>query len=287
MKKIIVISDIHSNYAALESAFETVKRINPDGIIFLGDYVTDFPYPQRTMELLYKCQFEYNCWFIKGNREDYLLQHRENPNDGWTYSSSVGSFLYTYENLTEKDLDFFGSLPNCLEIKIDNMSVITVCHGSPKSTTENLLLNSKAQNKYVKCIKGNILLCGHTHHRKILSVKDKKIVFCPSLGLPQDGEKYGHTWITLLTSSDNNWVTEFIDIKFDADTLIDDYRKSDLTKYAPIFSECIIKSLQIHGDIAYQCVVLAWDCAKKDKFKGGKILPEKYWIQAAKELKII
>lgn len=285
--KIIVISDIRSNYAAFESAFDTIEEINPDGIIFLGDYVTDFPYPQRTMELLYKCQSKYKGWFIKGNREDYLLQHRENPNDGWTYSSSVGSFLYTYENLTEADINFFGNLPSCLDIKIDDMPVVTACHGSPESTTENILLNSSAQVKYAKKIKGNILLCGHSHHRKIVPVKDKKIVFCPSLGLPQDGEKYGHSWITLLTSSDNNWKIEFIDIKFDADTLIKDYRKSELIKYAPIFSECIIKSLQIHGDIAYQCVLLAWNNAKKDKFKGGKILPEKYWIQAAKELKII
>ena len=63
--KIIVISDIHSNYAAFESAFDTIEEINPDGIIFLGDYVTDFPYPQRTMELLYKCQCKYKGWFIK------------------------------------------------------------------------------------------------------------------------------------------------------------------------------------------------------------------------------
>ncbi len=287
MKKIIVISDIHSNYAAFESAFNTIKEIHPDGIIFLGDYVTDFPYPQRTMEILRKCKSAYKCWFIRGNREDYLLQHRKNPNDGWVYSSSVGSFLYTYENLTDDDLDFFTDLPIYSEIDIEGVPLICACHGSPKSTTENILLNSSAQLKYAKRIKGNILLCGHSHHRNTVKIKDKKIVFCPSLGLPQDGEKYGHSWITLLTSSDNNWKPEFIDIKFDADTLIEDYRKSDLTEYAPIFSECIMKSLQVHGDIAYQCVVLAWEKAKKDNFKGGKILPEKYWIQAAKELKII
>lgn len=287
MKKIIVISDIHSNYAAFESAFDAVEKINPDGIIFLGDYVTDFPYPQRTMNLLYKFNTAYKCWFLRGNREDYLLQHRKNKNDGWCRSSSVGSLLYTYENLTEADLDFFGSLPHCLKIKLDNIPLITACHGSPKSTTENILTNPSAQNKYIKRIKGNILLCGHSHHRKIISVKGKQLVFCPSLGLPQDDEQYGHTWITLLTVSDNNVQTEFIDIKFDADMLIEDYRKSDLLKYAPIFSECIIKSLQLHGDLAYQCVVLAWDFANKDNFCGGKILPEKYWIKAAKELNII
>lgn len=158
MKKLIVIADIHSNYVALESAFETVEKINPDGIIFLGDYVTDFPYPQRTMKLLYKFQSAYKCWFLRGNREDYLLQHRKNQNDGWCYSSSVGSLLYTYENLTTADLDFFADLPICSEIIIDGEPVISTCHGSPKSATENILLNSFAQIKYARKIKGNIIM---------------------------------------------------------------------------------------------------------------------------------
>lgn len=287
MKKIIVIADIHSNYAAFESAFTAIEKIKPDGIIFLGDYVTDFPYPQRTMKLLYKCKEVCNCHFLRGNREDYLLEHRKNPNDGWKQSSSVGSLLYTYKNLTDFDLDFFADLPSCSEIKFDAVPLITACHASPDSTTENILTHPVAQTKYTKRIKSNILLCGHSHHRKIVNIKDKQIIFCPSLGLPQDGEEYGHTWITLLTSSETAWNAEFIDIEFDADALIDDYKKSDLLRYAPVFSQCIIKSLQMRGDIAYQCVVLAWDYAGKDGFKGGKILPEKYWIQAAKELEII
>ena len=287
MKKIIVISDIHSNYAAFGASFNTIEKIKPDGIIFLGDYVTDFPYPQRTMELLHKSKARYNCHFLRGNREDYLLEHRNNPNDGWVYSSGTGSLLYTYENLTDEDLDFFADLPIYSEISIDGAPLICACHGSPKSNKENILLNSSAQAKYAKKIRGNILLCGHSHHKKTVSVKDKKIVFCPSLGLPQDGEEYGHTYITLLTSSENDWKAEFIEIKFDADALIEDYRKSDLVEYAPVFSECVIKNLQTNCDIAYQCVVLAWKKANEDNFKGGKILPEKYWIQAAKELEII
>lgn len=131
------------------------------------------------------------------------------------------------------------------------------------------------------------MLCGHSHHKKTVSVKNKKIVFCPSLGVPQDGEEYGHTYITLLTSSENDWKAEFIEIKFDGDTLIEEYRKSDLVEYAPVFSECVIKNLQTNGDIAYQCVLLAWKKANEDNFMGEKILPEKYWLQAAKELEII
>lgn len=287
MKKIIVIADIHSNYAAFESAFNMIEKIKPDGIIFLGDYVTDFPYPQRTMNILYKCKSSFNCYFLRGNREDYLLEHRKSLNDGWINSSSVGSLLYTYKNLSDEDLNFFTDLPIYSEICIYGAPLICACHGSPKSNKENILLNTSVQVKYAKKIKGNILLCGHSHHKEIVSIKNKKIIFCPSLGLPQDNEEYGHTYITLLSYSENDWEAEFIDIEFDADALIDEYRNSELIKYAPVFSQCIIKNLQTNRDIAYQCVALAWKRASEDNFKGGKILPEKYWVQAAKELEII
>lgn len=287
MKKIVVIADIHSNYMAFEESYNEIEKIKPDGIIFLGDYVTDFPYPQRTMKLLYKCNSNYHCYFLKGNREDYLLDHRKNQNDGWVKSSSVGSLLYTYENLTDKDLDFFASMPIYSDICFDATPLICACHGSPKNNKESILSNTSAQAKYIKKIKGNILLCGHSHHKEIVTVKNKKIVFCPSLGLPQDGEKYRHTYFTLLTFNENDWKAEFIEIKYDADALIDDYINCDLVKYAPVFSQCIIKNLQMNNDIAYQCVVLAWKKANEDNYKGGNILPEKYWIQAAKELKIL
>ena len=68
MKRIVVISDIHSNYVAFESAIKAIEKINPYGIIFLGNYVTDFPNTQKTMELIYMCRSKYNCWFIRGNR---------------------------------------------------------------------------------------------------------------------------------------------------------------------------------------------------------------------------
>ena len=189
MKKIIVIADIHSNYAAFESAFTAIEKIKPDGIIFLGDYVTDFPYPQRTMKLLHKCKEICNCHFLRGNREDYLLEHRKNPNDGWKQSSSVGSLLYTYENLTDSDLDFFADFPIYSELCIDCSHLICAWHGSKKRNKQSILLNSSAQAKYAEKIRGNILLCGHSHHRKIVKIKDKQIIFCPSLGLPQDGEE--------------------------------------------------------------------------------------------------
>ena len=43
--RIAVISDIHSNYIAFKTIIDDIKKENIDEIIFLGDYVTDGPYP--------------------------------------------------------------------------------------------------------------------------------------------------------------------------------------------------------------------------------------------------
>ena len=39
-----------------------------------------------------------------------MLNHRNHPEERWTYSSASGNLLYTYENLTEKDFDFYENM---------------------------------------------------------------------------------------------------------------------------------------------------------------------------------
>ena len=74
-----VISDIHSNYMALENALSQLDDMRragqgPDGMIFLGDYLTDFPYPQETLRLLDECRAEFPCHFVRGNREEMIAR---------------------------------------------------------------------------------------------------------------------------------------------------------------------------------------------------------------------
>ena len=51
--KLAVIGDIHSNHIALETCIEHALARNVDEFLFLGDYVSDCPYPQRTMKIIY------------------------------------------------------------------------------------------------------------------------------------------------------------------------------------------------------------------------------------------
>ena len=48
------LSDIHGNSAALKKCIEILKERRVESIVFLGDYVGYFPYPEKVMELIYE-----------------------------------------------------------------------------------------------------------------------------------------------------------------------------------------------------------------------------------------
>lgn len=110
MLNIAVLSDIHGNYAALQKCLEHAVKTGINTFIFLGDYLGELAYPQRTMDILYAAKEKYHCFFIKGNKEDYWINYEKEPKGWKEYDSTTGCLYDTYQNLTEKDLQFFKSL---------------------------------------------------------------------------------------------------------------------------------------------------------------------------------
>jgi len=105
--KIAVLSDIHGNHVAFRKCIEYIKEQNINHCILLGDYIGEFPYPQKTMELLYYLKATKECIFISGNKEDYWRWYREDGETGWQdYHSVTGCMYYGYHNLRSEDIDF-------------------------------------------------------------------------------------------------------------------------------------------------------------------------------------
>lgn len=288
--KFAVISDIHSNFMALENALcllEDMRRRGEgvDGIVFLGDYLTDFPYPQNTLRLLDECRAEFPCTFIRGNREDYLIRHRGNADDGWSYSSSSGSLLYTYENLTEGDLDMLAAMPICADVRASGLPTVTVCHGSPGNNKEWIMNRPFLIDRYTEQIEGELLLCGHTHRSGIAESNGKRVIFCPSVGLPQD--RRNGSRMLLLESKKGGWWYRYVSVGYDKQKMLREFHNSGLYDKAGIWAQCVIKSMFDEYDHSARCVALAWKLASADGFAGGQVLPEVYWERAARELGII
>ena len=289
MTKLAVIADIHANYAALEAAQSLLDSLSPDGVIFLGDFVTDFPEPRRTLAMVREIGARYPTWMVRGNREDYLLSHRASlrrgRDDGWVLGSSTGSLLYTYNELTEEDLDFLERLPVTANVALPEspeLPLITACHATPFATKDWIMGSETKLKKCLAAVPGELLLCGHTHRTAYYGFPEGRVLVCPSLGNPQDpGIDAG---MTLLIGKNGAWRHRFLRVAYDKEQFIREVEQSRLMEAAPIWSKALVKSLRDGGDYPVRCVKRAYCLAKL----GHHARPmDEYWEQAARELGIL
>ena len=186
--KLAVISDLHGNYYALSEVMEFLRRQQIDGIIGLGDFVTDGPFPQRMMGVLREMQEEFPCYLVRGNREEYLLENLWQPQNWKAGSSTSGLLDYTFRNLTDQDLKFFEQLPTdgVLIGKLDEAGklvpvfvpqeevtpdtcreslfpALRLCHGAPGEIRGNFGLHPELLLSHLENLDASILLGGHSH----------------------------------------------------------------------------------------------------------------------------
>ena len=74
--------------------------------------------------------------------EQRKIREKEEEEKFWLANSASGNLLYTYRQLTERDLDFFESLPITFRYEKEGYPAFTCCHGSPVNTRELLQLDS-------------------------------------------------------------------------------------------------------------------------------------------------
>ena len=252
-----VVSDIHANFKAFEAFLEYVKEHPVDGIIGLGDYITDSPYPQKTMEMLYQMMEDYPCYILRGNREEYMLSNRE-KDQGWKPYTSDGALFYTYENLTEKDLDFFESLPNTMELALPGVPALTLVHGAPNESRGNFHLNPERRDPVLEAISTDYLIGGHSHHQQIYDNGKKMYVNVGALGMPID-RKGRRAEFAYLYGDENGWRAELKSIPYDVEAQIKAFEESGLDEISLVLSKGIKKSLLTGKNYFIDAVNMAFE----------------------------
>lgn len=277
-----VLSDIHGNYIAFERCVEELLKRDIKEFIFLGDYVGEVSHPQRTMELLYKMQREFTCHFVKGNKEDYWLNYKKNGETGWCHKdSTTGALLYVYNNLTQKDIDFFAQLPYSRTVSVENHPNLTICHGSPERVNEKILPDTERTYELLEKDENSYILCGHTHIQSEIEHGGKLIYNAGSVGLSLHGG--GKAQCMVLHGSANAWKAEFINLDYDVKKVIEALRMSDLYDEAPCWCKVSEEMLRT-GEISHGAVLTkAMELCREELGKcDWPDIPEKYWEQAVR-----
>lgn len=277
--RLAVLGDIHSNYTAMLEAIKYIEKSSIDGIIMLGDYVSDCAYPQDTMKLIYQLKDKYKCFFIKGNREDYFLDYEARGKVGWKKDSNTGNLLYTYNNLTRKDMEFFKILPFFDRVQIEGYPGISICHGSPYRSGELMFLGSDMARKALEDIEDDYLLCAHTHEQGVYEYNNKKLINPGALGVPFESK--GYTQMAILNGFEDRWEEELILLKYDYEAEIERINSSELNEYARYFAKVTKISLRDSHNYLQDIVKEMERMRRADSVNG--VLPErteKYWEKA-------
>lgn len=178
--KILIISDIHSNYQALKELDYYIKSV--DKVFCLGDIVG---YHCEVNEVInYLRENKVTC--IAGNHDRYLVSKKEIGEKVLNESVLFG-LEYAEKVITLENLNWLSNLPTSISYVLENISIFC-CHGSPWNVTNEYLYSNKLERlNELQEFDFNILCYGHTHRKELVKKNEKKIILNPgSVGQARD-----------------------------------------------------------------------------------------------------
>ena len=147
-----IISDIHANLEALQTALTDINVLNVDQVVCLGDIVGYGANPNECLDIIRdKCEI-----VILGNHDNVAIG-REEPENYNQYA--LHSIEWTKNNLTQDNKKFIQSLPYMFE-----ENNILFVHASPKSPADWAYVTSldDAVDSF-DFFSQEVCFIGHTH----------------------------------------------------------------------------------------------------------------------------
>ncbi len=177
--KIVIISDIHANLAALEALPER----DFDQLWCAGDLVDYGPRPHEVIEWLKG----HATVIVRGNH-DHAAGFSVDPQCSQPFKRLAAETLtYTQTVCTKEDLEFLRNLPVQREVTVGSTRFYLV-HSSPTDPLFGYLPEaSERWLQEVHSIHADVLIVGHTHTPFIRAAGKTTIVNPGSLGQPKTG----------------------------------------------------------------------------------------------------
>ena len=279
--RLAVFSDMHANEIALSTCLSYADHVGVDGYIFLGDHISDCPYPHRTLDIIRAAARKYPTWALRGNREDYLLRHQDNPDDNWKVSSSTGSLLYTYQNLTEVDLRYLRSMPLSDVVDMPGCTPLRIAHASPTNNSVLLYPGTEVLENVLRTCPQQTLLSGHSHFQFRYESNGKQGINPGSVGLPSHGQPKAQ--FALVTYLSGRWSARLMNVDYDKEAEIRQFEESGLSEMSRVWAMATVKTIRQGGSWMMDCLQLARKLCPGDKTD----IPESCWEDAAMQLGIM
>ena len=177
--RILVVSDIHANFAALSAINEP-----HDVCLCLGDLVDYGPDPAACVRWAMK-----NAHYaIRGNHDHGVAQGIPVLGEtGYRYLTGV-TRPYVWKSLDPDERRYLLQLPVTQRITLDGKRIMMV-HATPRDPLDEYVMRDpKTWAKRLQNIDADLVCVGHSHVQFNLLVDDVVVLNPGSVGQPRDGD---------------------------------------------------------------------------------------------------
>lgn len=148
--RILVISDVHANFVALEAVLEHAGKV--DAVWCLGDVVGYGPSPNECITRLKELP---NLVCLLGNHDAAAV----NILDSKSFNPEARiSIEWLQTQLTKESINFINGRP-----QTDSIGQVTLAHGSPRQPVLEYLLDTRSATENFGFFDTDFCFVGHTH----------------------------------------------------------------------------------------------------------------------------
>mgnify|MGYP002858453210 CR=1 FL=1 len=286
--KIAILTDIHSNYIALQTCIKEAEIQGVEEFLFLGDYLGELAYPQRTLEELERIKQKYPCTFIRGNKERYWIDRKNGKYENVIWEagkSGSGMLCYVYEHLALQQIEEFEKMPISKTMHYHGYPEFVICHGSPWNDNESLREDFDYIDVLTKKLETELTICGHFHIQSDYTRNGKRVINPGAVGIPL--RSGGKTQFMILSGKNGKWEIQFHTLDYDVERAIQEMDEENLSEQAPAWYR-VTKEVLRGGNVP-QIALISKAHELYEKYTGicdWSNIPEKYWNMALSELEI-
>jgi len=179
--KLLVVSDIHGNWPALQAI-----REEADAVVCLGDMVSYGPFPRECVAWVR----EHAAYVVRGNHDTALAYRMDPGAAAFKRELARATLAHHRRSLSRDDVRWLRGLPTEVRFRFDDYSFHAI-HASPKDHLFSYRLTPDLDDdelkKEVEGVRADVLLVGHTHLPMSRGAWTTVILNPGSVGQPLDG----------------------------------------------------------------------------------------------------
>ncbi|GEM86895.1 metallophosphoesterase family protein [Meiothermus granaticius] len=242
--RIAILSDIHANLPALEAVLSDMRRVEPDLVVFNGDFINRGPSNRAVLERLWGFAAEHGkVWFTLGNHDDLVLKWaRHDPSLSELYQDPLFAPAgWAATQLEPAHLDWLDTLPFQVAVEerggvvgleraegLGQPAYLRITHGSPRHYREGYDDHQSLEvlGEIAQDYPAQVLVGSHTHRPFLYPLEGSLFLNSGAVGAPFNGDTRAQYLVLEIAGTQIQ--TEFRQVPYDLTSALRQFQTSGL-----------------------------------------------------------